>query len=488
MTSRAEAVRGARLVRPPRQRQADSTPGLGEQSAPDPRPRRTRQWVAAVRSLPLSWVLVGVDLMALALATTAVREVTPRTAMVAAVALLLFASGGLNRARLSPSILDDLPALVGRALLAGALVTTLGTFDDGSAGRSILIYAASFALISTVLRAVVYTALRALRRSGRLAHRTLILGGGQLAGELATTLIEHPEVGLRPVGFLDDDPLLMDGQRPVPHLGKMSELADVILDQAIGNVIVAFGSTRESSVVDTLRSCDRLACEIFFVPRLYEIHSTDREMEMVWGIPLVRMRRAAYRTLAWRLKRAFDVVVSGCSLVVLTPVMLTCALLVRLCIGSPVLFRQERVGLDGRPFQLLKFCSLRPVDGLESAQRWNVSDDQRMTPLGRILRSTSIDELPQLWNILRGDMSLVGPRPERPFFVNEFTSRFPRYMARHRVPAGLTGAAQVHGLRGDTSIAERARFDNYYIENWSLWQDVKIITQTVSQVLRAAGR
>ncbi len=146
------------------------------------------------------------------------------------------------------------------------------------------------------------------------------------------------------------------------------------------------------------------------------------------------------------------------------------------------------MGLDGRPFTLLKFTSLRPVDETESAQNWNIAQDDRLTVVGTWLRRTSLDELPQLWNILRGDMSLVGPRPERPFFVDEFTRQFPRYTARHRVPAGLTGTAQVQGLRGDTSIADRARFDNYYIENWSLWDDAKILLRTFSQVIHAAGR
>ena len=181
-----------------------------------------------------------------------------------------------------------------------------------------------------------------------------------------------------------------------------------------------------------------------------------------------------------------DVVLSGLLLLLLSPVLLICTVGSYFETGC-VLFRQERVGLDGRPFTLLKFCSLRPSDG-EAATRWNIGEDDRVRPIGRFLRRTSLDELPQLWNVLRGDMSLVGPRPERPFFVDEFTRQFPWYMARHRVPVGLTGWAQVHGLRGDTSIADRARFDNFYIENWSLWGDIKILLRTAGQVIKAAGR
>jgi lipopolysaccharide/colanic/teichoic acid biosynthesis glycosyltransferase len=168
--------------------------------------------------------------------------------------------------------------------------------------------------------------------------------------------------------------------------------------------------------------------------------------------------------------------------------LLACAIAVRIEGGRGVIFKQERVGLDGRRFNILKFRSMKPTDDAESAQCWNIADDPRLGSVGKLLRKLSLDELPQLWNILRGDMSLVGPRPERPLFVEEFSVQVPRYVARHRVPAGLTGWAQVHGLRGDTDIADRAAFDNYYIENWSMWSDIKIMLRTVSQVFGGRGR
>jgi exopolysaccharide biosynthesis polyprenyl glycosylphosphotransferase len=205
-------------------------------------------------------------------------------------------------------------------------------------------------------------------------------------------------------------------------------------------------------------------------------------------MPLLRMREAPFRRVSWRLKRVVDVAVAGLSLVALSPVFLACALGVRREGGPGVLFRQTRVGLDGRAFELLKFRSMRPVDNAESATLWSIADDDRIGPIGRLLRASSLDELPQLWNVLRGDMSIVGPRPERPHFVDQFATTFPRYMARHRVPCGMTGWAQIHGLRGDTSVADRARFDNYYIENWSLWLDLKIVARTINVVLTGKGR
>jgi len=236
-----------------------------------------------------------------------------------------------------------------------------------------------------------------------------------------------------------------------------------------------------------LRACDRLSCEIYFVPRLYELHAVTKDTEVLWGVPLVRLRRAPFRTRAWMGKRAFDAVVSAAALLFLAPVMLICGAMARWETGC-ALFRQTRIGLDGRPFTVLKFCSLRPAAEAESSTHWNIGHDNRVRICGRLLRRTSLDELPQLWNVLRGDMSLVGPRPERPHFVSQFTEKYPWYTARHRVPAGLTGWAQVHGLRGDTSIADRARFDNFYIENWSMWGDMKILLRTAAQVIRAAGR
>jgi lipopolysaccharide/colanic/teichoic acid biosynthesis glycosyltransferase len=186
-------------------------------------------------------------------------------------------------------------------------------------------------------------------------------------------------------------------------------------------------------------------------------------------------------------KRVLDVVMAALALVLLAPVMLAVAAAVRWEVGPQVLFRQVRVGLDDRPFTLLKFRSLRPPEGSAESPVWSISGDARLGPVGRMIRATSLDELPQLFNILRGEMSFVGPRPERPRFVEQFTQAVPRYAARHRAPAGLTGWAQVNGLRGDTSIEERVRFDNSYIQNWSLWLDVKILVRTIAAVVLRRG-
>jgi exopolysaccharide biosynthesis polyprenyl glycosylphosphotransferase len=191
--------------------------------------------------------------------------------------------------------------------------------------------------------------------------------------------------------------------------------------------------------------------------------------------------------MRWRVKRAFDLVASALALLALAPLMAAVAVAVRLEGGRGVIFRQVRVGHHGQLFEVLKFRSMRPTDPGEADVLWSIVDDDRVGPVGRFIRRTSLDELPQLFNILRGEMTIVGPRPERPHFVEQFSGELPHYPHRHRAPVGLTGLAQVSGLRGDTSIDERARYDNYYIESWSLWLDVKVIFRTIRQVLRAAG-
>ena len=475
---------------------------LPGEDAPGPRPSRPLEVVpSTLTRLPrrlvdrtlLRWgvrpflVLGDVVAATTALLVTGAADAGISAAFVA-LTVLLIGVGRLYRSRLSLSALDDMPSLVGRVLAAAGLVVSLQLLAGSTTDQVPLLYAAGATAVLVVLaRALAYRVVRSYRARGWVAHPTLILGAGQVGGMLASTLLNHPFYGLKPVGFLDNDPLLDADERPVPLLGGHESLSKVILEFGVRDVMVAFGSMPESRMVDIIRTCDRLDVEIFFVPRLFELHHTSHDVDQVWGIPLLRLRRAAFRSQSWRLKRALDIVVAAVGLVLAAPLMAVLAAAVRLEGGSGILFRQERIGLDGRPFALLKFRSLRPSDDQESATRWSVAEDSRVGPVGRLLRRTSLDELPQLWNILRGDMTLVGPRPERPHFVDEFSRLFPRYPARHRAPAGLTGWAQVHGLRGDTSIEDRARFDNYYIENWSLWGDAKILLRTLSAVVRREG-
>jgi exopolysaccharide biosynthesis polyprenyl glycosylphosphotransferase len=226
---------------------------------------------------------------------------------------------------------------------------------------------------------------------------------------------------------------------------------------------------------------------LYVVPRLYHVHNLGRVNDHIGAIPIVRINRPSFTGPRWFAKRSADLVAALVALVLLSPVLLLCAILVVLDGGfrGGVFFRQERVGRNGRTFKVIKFRTMRPASSAESDTQWSISQDSRVRPIGRFMRRTSLDELPQLWNILRGDMTFVGPRPERPHFVAEFSAKYPEYADRHRAPAGLTGLAQVSGLRGDTPIADRARFDNYYIDNWSLWLDIKVGLRTFRELFRS---
>ncbi|HVU71684.1 MAG TPA: sugar transferase, partial [Mycobacteriales bacterium] len=416
---------------------------------------------------PVPTALVALDVSAWALATLVARPSATILGLLPAI-IGLYALAGLYRSRLTLSVLADASQLLTRPVAAAGALAGIGEIATGRAHVALLAAGALTGALSFTFRAIGYAVVRRARSRGAVGHTTLILGAGRVGAQVVDLLREHPEYGLRPVGFLDSDPLLSARERPVPLLGGDDDLARTIVDRQVGVVVVAFGSLPESMLVEVIRTCDKLDVEIFFIPRLFELYFTGRDADHVWGLPLVRLRAPAFRSPAWRVKRAFDVVVSGVALTLLAPVMAAVAIAVRLEGGPGVIFRQTRVGLDGRPFSVMKFRSLKPADETESQTNWNITNDARLGRVGRILRRTSLDELPQLINILRGDMSIVGPRPERPHFVDQFASLYPRYTARHRVPAGLTGWSQVHGLRGDTSIEERARFDNYYIENWTL--------------------
>jgi len=226
---------------------------------------------------------------------------------------------------------------------------------------------------------------------------------------------------------------------------------------------------------------------VHVMPRFFELGVAYEGpfTDDLWGIPLMRLRRSALRTTAWRTKRVFDLLIGSVLLAVCSPAFAAAAIAVKVSSRGPVFFRQARVGQRGETFQCMKFRTLEVND--DSDTTWSVAADARQTRVGAFLRRMGIDELPQLLNVLKGEMSMVGPRPERPYFVDQFRVAVPGYDDRHRVPQGITGWAQIHGLRGDTSIQERAVFDNQYVENWSLWRDVVILCRTVGAVLRGAG-
>jgi exopolysaccharide biosynthesis polyprenyl glycosylphosphotransferase len=422
-----------------------------------------------------------VDLLALAVAVALVREVNGFE-----IAYALCAVVALNvvpRSRINPRLSEDAGWILSRLAIPLIILPLL------VAWKLEIREVAQLGLISvfSVLcgRAIAYAAIRLARARGLIVEPTLVVGAGPIGVQVAETLARHPEFGLAPVGFLDVE----DGRDlPLPILGQARDIEFVVRQQDIRRVIVAFGSAREPDLVSILRTCDLLPVEVHLVPRFFElgVGPEGPEAEDIWGLPVVRLNRAAARRTGLRVKRLFDVAVGSFLLIATSPLMLAAAIGVRLSGPGPIFFRQRRVGRQGRLFQLYKFRTMEVNH--ESDTSWK-PEDEGITAVGRILRRTSLDELPQLFNVLRGDMSLVGPRPERPHFVEQFSTSVPRYEDRHRVPVGLTGWAQVHGLRGaGTSIPERIQLDNYYIEHWSLWRDLVILGRTMRQILSGQGR
>ncbi len=395
-----------------------------------------------------------------------------------AAAVSALALSGHYRPRITLSVAQEAGALAACASVPFLILALAKVNGPSTAGLVMIGWIVAASVI--VSRCAEYWLVRVLRTRGWFAERTLIVGAGDVSAKLASTLDEHPEYGLRPVGFLDE---VDSAGLPLPLFGGVDMLRTVLTVERIDRVIVGFGVTREAEMVDVFRACEIASVEMHVLPRFFELATAmnNRNVDDVWGFPLLHLRRSLLRRNARAVKRVFDASVAALVLVVVSPIYAAIAAAVKLTSPGPVHFSQQRVGGRGAIVDVLKFRSM--YANSRSDVEWNPLDD-RVTRIGRVLRVTGLDELPQLWNILKGDMSIVGPRPERPYFVEQFKAEVPRYDARHRVPVGLTGLAQVHGLRGDTPIDERARLDNQYIENWSLWHDFVILFQTASAVIR----
>lgn len=460
----------------------DARARVDETAAPS---RSGRSEIAGV-----SASLLLADVIAL-LAAVAAADVTVWLNVVFAVVIIVARlSLRLYRKRLHLSVLDELPRALGSVLAAGGLLLVALSFRERPPGTpmDLLLLASAFTATSLVLHAFCLACARTFRRRFGASERTLVIGAGRVGSQLAETLLAYPELGLHPVGFADPDSLTHADDLPLPVLSTdLSALRETLRASRATTAIMAFSAAKEAQIVDTVITAHQSGCAVLVVPRMFELHHDGPDVERVRGVPLIRLRPDPTLHPTWWIKRSLDVCVGWAALIVLSPLLLVVSLAVLLESGRPVLFWQERVGLDGGLFRLAKFRSMRPRDERESQTNWSIADDPRVGPVGRFLRRSSLDELAQLWNIARGDMSLVGPRPERPTFVELFKGEHERYWARHRVPVGLTGLAQVNGLRGDTSIRERARYDNYYIANWSLWLDLKIALLTVREVVRGSG-
>jgi exopolysaccharide biosynthesis polyprenyl glycosylphosphotransferase len=420
----------------------------------------------------LPMVLPVADVAALTTAGLLARASGWGSTTYACAVLVLLVADGQHRLRICRRVSDQLPRTV--AVAAMPLLAALPWLGPDGLRLGLL-----SAVSLVAVRAGACAALKAAHRRGRLLEPALIVGTGATAIRVAQLLCDHPELGLAPRGFLDSRP--PRHRVGLPLLGELAALAEVVARYGIQRVIVCFPAARDEDLVPLVRAWRPLPVDVCVVPRMYELGAALPRgyLDELGDIPLIPLRRLGHGRLGTGAKAAFDFVGAAILLIAVTPVLLALAVALRCDGGGPALFRQTRLTRSGTTMELLKLRSM--IDHADSDTRWAVLPDDT-TSLGRWLRRTHLDELPQLLNVLRGEMSLVGPRPERPYFAARFGLQIPRYDDRHRMRTGLTGWAQVHGLHGDTSIADRIRFDNVYIEHWSPWMDMVILARTLCTV------
>jgi exopolysaccharide biosynthesis polyprenyl glycosylphosphotransferase len=366
------------------------------------------------------------------------------------------------------------------ATVSLAFKDTLFGFDYP---RAMVLYAWGLGILLVAIgRLLVRGLWGALRARGWDRSRMLIVGTGEAAEAVIRRIQNAPEFGYEPIGVVALRGNGATHVAGVPVIGTAEDLPDLVYARDVDEVLIAVPEAPHSEVLRLISLCERSNLSIKIYPDIFQLIATQPSLDDLGGLPLLTVRDVAQRGWKLALKRAMDIVGAAVGLILLSPLMLLIALLIKLDSPGPVFYVQERMGLDGRPFLMLKFRSMR-ADAEKEGPGWTRPDDPRRTRVGTILRRLNLDELPQLINVLLGDMSLVGPRPERPVYVEQFRRVIPRYMERHREKAGITGWAQINGLRGDTSITERTKYDLWYVENWSLWLDIKILLRTLVQTL-----
>jgi exopolysaccharide biosynthesis polyprenyl glycosylphosphotransferase len=411
--------------------------------------------------------------------------------------LLLLRGQRATDERFQGSMLDAATQVLGVVSLASMLVVAVTSILGGGHPVGIAVRLWLFgAVYLGISRVVLLSVRRHVVRTETFAVPTLVVGAGVVGSQLARRLLSEPVYGLRPVGFLDANPLPTStpySAAAIPVLGGLENLAEAVVTTGARHVILAFSEEPDHILADKVRECQQLGLEVSLVPRLYEQINERTTLDHVGGLPLLTLHAVDPRGWQFAIKHTIDWSVAVLALLLASPAMTVMAIAIKLSSRGPVLFRQRRVGRDGREFNLLKFRTMREVGGEAGATAFVLPEDvapggvegtDRRTRVGRLMRDLSLDELPQLINVLRGDMSLVGPRPERPEYVEIFLHDVAGYEHRHRVRSGITGWAQVHGLRGQTSIADRVEWDNYYIQNWSLRLDFRILALTVAEILR----
>ncbi len=387
---------------------------------------------------------------------------------------------GLYQPRRTGSLLREIGSVISAMTVTLVVILAADAISRTFLSRVVIVTFWGLSISSVVAARMAGRAvLRHLRRKGHNLRYVLLVGAGRLAQQTIESIHGHPEAGLRVVGALSDDPA-MQGRtlQGVRVLGPYAQVKSALAERTVDQVVIALPREDQDLLEKILAELDDEIVTVRLIPDLLHVMTLRSSVEDLDGLPVINLREGPLVGWAGLQKRALDVVVSAVVLTLSSPLLALIGLSVWASCGRPVLYRQERMGLDGRLFHMLKFRSMCEDSEAASGPVWTVADDPRITRIGAFLRKTSLDELPQLWNVLRGDMSLVGPRPERPVFIDQFRSEIPGYMLRHKVKAGMTGWAQIHGWRGNTSLNERVEHDIYYIQNWSMALDLRILMMT----------
>jgi exopolysaccharide biosynthesis polyprenyl glycosylphosphotransferase len=422
--------------------------------------------------------------------------------------LALLGARRMYAPRITPGLLEDVRGIVAATAIAAMMVGFLRLLfveDAEAAASAVRLWAFSVAYLVAARGGVRLAEVRS-QRGGVGAEPTLIVGAGEVGHLIAKRLLGRPELGLEPVGFLDADPLEVEHPSGIPVLGTPDDVERIVATRRVSHAVFGFSSARHDADLALIRRLEALRVSVSIVPRLFERTPDRVALERLEGLPVLSIYPTNPRGWQFAVKYTFDRVIALLLIVLFAIPLALCALGVRATMGRPILFRQRRCALDGREFDILKFRTMRPLDPTapqemledstsEGLAPGGIEGTDRRTPFGAFLRRTSLDELPQLFNVLSGEMTLVGPRPERPEYVNAFVDRIRRYDERHRIKPGITGWAQLFDRRtqrqmrrrddpGRTPLAERIERDNYYIENWSLWLDIKIALLSLVAVIR----
>ena len=335
-------------------------------------------------------------------------------------------------------------------------------------------------VLETIARNLIRYFLRSIRRNGYNLKHIVLVGYSRSAEEYIDRILDNPQWGYKICGILDDHIEAGTEYRGIKVIGRIANLMVILPENRLDEIAITLGLSEYNRLEEIVNLCEKSGVHTKFIPDYNRVIPTKPYIEDILGLPVINIRHVPLTNTCYAaMKRTMDIVGALCAIILFSPVMLFSAVMIKITSPGPLIFKQERVGLHNHTFMMYKFRSMDVQAPEQEKSKWTVKNDPRVTNFGKFMRKTSIDELPQLFNVLKGEMSLVGPRPERPFFVEKFKEEIPRYMIKHQVRPGMTGWAQVNGYRGNTSIKKRIEYDLYYIENWTLGLDVKILFLTI---------